>query len=54
MPLYFFNYETLEAEEIIDLKDYSVDSGDIRGRPEDFIVRAIGDDDELELRFVKP
>jgi hypothetical protein len=51
MPLYFFCYETEEAEEIMDLKEYVIT--DTKGGANDFILSAGGEDDELELRFTK-
>jgi hypothetical protein len=46
MPLYFFNYETLVAEEIADLKDYEIDS---KGNPDYFIITATGEENEIQI-----
>ncbi len=50
LPLYFFEYSTQDMKEIKDLKGYEIDS---RGNPDDFIISAIGENDELELRLRK-
>ncbi|MBO0360159.1 hypothetical protein J0X19_19515 [Hymenobacter sp. BT186] len=49
MPLCFFSYRTQEAEELVDLKDYTLDA---KGNPEDFLLTASGDEDELHIRLV--
>ncbi|MBL3659020.1 hypothetical protein [Fulvivirga sediminis] len=50
LPLYFFNYSTLDIKEIKDLKGYEIDS---KGNPNDFLVSAIGEEGELEIRLIK-
>lgn len=50
LPLYFFKYETNEVEEIKDLKDYEID---FKGNPNDFMISAIGNDGELQIRLRK-
>ena len=51
MPLYFFEYETMTAEEIADLKDYEIDS---KGKPHDFIITATSEKDEIQIRLTRP
>ncbi len=46
--LCFFNYQTKEVEEIKDLKDYELDT---KGNPDDFMISAIGDGHELQIRL---
>ncbi|WKN41678.1 hypothetical protein [Tunicatimonas pelagia] len=48
LPLCFFNYQTKEVEEIKDLKDYELDT---KGNPDDFMISAIGDGHELQIRL---
>jgi hypothetical protein len=51
MPLYFFNYQTREVEEIHDdLKDYDLDT---KGSANDFLLTASGEYQDLEIRIVK-
>lgn len=50
LPLYFFNYSTLDIKEIKDLKGYEIDS---RGNPDDFMISALGENGELEIRLRK-
>jgi len=50
LPLYFFNYSTLGIQEIKDLKEYEIDS---KGNPDDFMISAIGEEGELEIRLRK-
>ena len=50
LPLCFFNYQTMEVEEIKDLKDYEFDT---KGNPDDFMISAIGDGHELQIRLKK-
>jgi hypothetical protein len=50
LPLYFFNYSTLDIKEVKDLKGYEIDS---KGNPNDFLISAIGEEGELEIRLRK-
>ncbi|MGI4867047.1 MAG: hypothetical protein ACRYFZ_24230 [Janthinobacterium lividum] len=51
MPLYFFNYQTKEVEEIhYDLKDYTLDT---KGSANDFLLTASGEHQDLEIRIIK-
>jgi hypothetical protein len=50
LPLYFFDYSTLNMNEIKDLKGYIIDS---KGNPDDFIISALGEEDELEITLRK-
>ena len=51
MPLYFFNYQTKEIEEIHDdLKDYNLDT---KGNANDFLLIASGEHQDLEIRIIK-
>ena len=51
MPLYFFNYQTRETEEIHgDLKDYVLDT---KGNANDFLLTASGEHQDLEIRITK-
>jgi hypothetical protein len=51
MPLYFFDYQTTEAEEIHDLKDYVL--SDSKGNPNDFLLTASGEEHDLEIRITR-
>ncbi|UOG73594.1 hypothetical protein MTX78_15855 [Hymenobacter tibetensis] len=46
MPLYFFAYQTQEAEELIDLQDYELDT---KGNPSNFLITALGEHDEVTI-----
>ena len=50
LPLYFFNYELREMTLVKDLKGYDIDT---IGSPDDFIIRAIGEGGELEIKVTK-
>ncbi len=51
MPLYFFNYQNKEVEEIHDdLKDYNLDT---KGTANDFLLTASGEHQDLEIRVIK-
>lgn len=50
LPLYFFNYTTQELNKIKDLKGYEIDS---KGSPNDFIISAVAEEDEFEIRIRK-
>ena len=51
MPLYFFNYQTAEAEEIHDLKEYIL--SDTKGNPNDFSFTASGEQHDIEIRITR-
>ena len=51
MPLYFFDYQTIEAEEIHDLKEYVL--LDTKGSPRDFLFTASGEQHDLEIRITR-
>ncbi|MDF1695573.1 MAG: hypothetical protein P1U56_07060 [Saprospiraceae bacterium] len=48
LPLYFFQYESQEIKEIIDLEGYEID---VRGGAEDFLILAEGKEDKLEIHI---
>ena len=50
VPLYFFDYASKKAILIRDLKGYDIDA---KGGSDDFIISAIGKENELEIRFTK-
>jgi hypothetical protein len=50
LPLYFFEYASKKAILIRDLKGYDIDA---KGGSDDFIISAIGEENELEIRFTK-
>lgn len=50
LPLYFFDYASKKATLIRDLKGYDIDA---KGGSDDFIISAIGEENELEIRFTK-
>ena len=50
LPFYFFNYSTHEIVEIKDLYGYELD---IKGNPNDFMISALGEENELEIRIRK-
>jgi len=50
-PLYFFSYQTTEAEEIHDLKDYVL--LDTKGSPTDFLLTASGEQHDAEIRITR-
>jgi hypothetical protein len=49
MPLCFFSYQTQQVEELIDLMDYTLDT---KGNPENFLLIASGEEDEIHIRLV--
>lgn len=49
-PLFFFKYEDLKTEEIVDLYGYEFDS---KGNPDDFVISAYGKDQNFEIRLTK-
>lgn len=52
MPLYFFNYQTSEAKEIHDLKEYVL-SDVIKGNENNLLFTASNEEHELEIRIVR-
>lgn len=51
MPLYFFDYQTAETEEIHDLKDYVL--SDSKGNPNNFLLTASSEEHDLEIRIIR-
>lgn len=51
MPLFFFNYQTAEAKEIHDLKEYVL--LDRKGNLNDFLITASGEEHDLEIRIIR-
>ena len=50
LPLYFFDYANHELKKVKDLKGYELDS---KGNSDDFILSALGEEGELEIRLRK-
>lgn len=50
MPLYFFSYQSQEAEELVELKDYTLET---KGNTNDFLLTASGENDDLLIHIVK-
>jgi len=49
-PLFFFRYEDLKIEEIVDLYGYEFES---KGNPDDFLICVYGKDQNFEVRLTK-